>query len=228
MSGVLSRFSFKCEKCKKYAQPSAIRANLGECKCKSANWALEIEIEHSDGGGTEIGVLAVATALTLGFSAGTGRQIETERIFLSNVTADEANSVCEKMFGMADRVIHLLVERQKQDEEKNRRRLNDQGAAPCRHCGVLVIPKTEKPWTLDGTCSKVCCARANGVATYPDIEPTLLAKARATSGRTENRSGKGAKISVQCGCGETFSVPHMYAETMRPCTKCGVKVFVKW
>lgn len=232
MSGLPSRYTFKCEKCKKIAPPRAIRAQLGACTCKGESWGVEVEFEDGgpDGSNAAVNALGIASALTIGvgFTGGTGDRSIGERVFLNGITANEANAVCHSSFGIPDRLLQLVLARQQQDLEKNRRRMKSRGAKECRGCGVLVVPVNEKPWTLDGTCSKMCCVRANGVATYSDIEPKLLAMAQQDNDPLQTRSLKNGKIPVKCGCGETMLVPRMYAGTMRPCPKCGARVHVEW
>lgn len=232
MNGLPTRYVFTCEKCKKVAPPRTIRAAQGSCACKGQTWSIEVEFEGgaSDNMRLAANALGIAGAVTLGigFSAGRGDAAGDERVFLQNVSDLEMNIICQESSQVPVRLVHLILAKQQEDLQRNRRRMQSRGARECRVCGVLVVPVKEKPWTMDGTCSKACCVRANGVSSYADIEPKLLQLIEADNDPLQTKSLKNGKIPIKCGCGETMLVPRMYAGTMRPCPHCGAKVHVDW
>jgi DNA-directed RNA polymerase subunit RPC12/RpoP len=105
-------------------------------------------------------------------------------------------------------------------------RMHQRGAVTCRVCGAKVIAVKEKPWTMDGTCSKACCVTANGATSYSDVEPQLMSLISQDHDPLDLRTQNKAKVEVHCRCGKTFVVRQMYAGTMRTCGHCGTRVQV--
>ncbi len=97
----------------------------------------------------------------------------------------------------------------------------------CEKCGMLFVRNDSKPWTMVGTCSKVCCAAKFGVSDYALVEDEVAEQSRRISPEMKKRQRSNLVIHVECpACQHHFDLPKMYGGVYRKCPACQEKVLV--
>ncbi len=176
---------FFCERCQLAADAAQVRANLGKCnRCLGESWTLQAcftdiwrETTAEDACAT-----ALFAPLTLPLSPLVGdllvipfstKMKSTTGRSAGGVSAETALNLTTDPSLVEPRVLTYLRLREQQD-------FLDNGARFCQACGGLYIPSREKPWTMEGCCSKACastCPPASAVNESASPQSSRLFKA---------------------------------------------------
>lgn len=117
------------------------------------------------------------------------------------------------------RVVASLNERPRQRTQRitelasilERQELAEHGAKTCPTCSVKFVPHQDKPWTLNGYCTRVC---------DPDQAESYQHGAGGTL--TSQR----ALITAVCPAGHTFEIATSFRGLTRSCPQCGAKTVI--
>lgn len=143
-------------------------------------------------------------------------------------------------------------ERREQDRMR-RERLEANGWATCKQCGVLFPPASDRLWATDGYCSRICflesgqkdasratCKHWNAKFVAASQKPWtargycskfcyLKAEHEASASpraRKEKASPTVDTLAVQCPAGHSFNVQRAFSGTLRRCPYCGSKTAI--
>lgn len=201
-----SKITFSCESCRHAASVRQVRRWMGQCyRCQGKSWTLEVQYRETEVNTSAAGLLSF-------FVFGLGRRTTAthlSRASARGVTDEDARRLVETRSQVARRVTEFIRDRE-QDA------LRKQGARNCPQCDAVFMPGWDKPWTLQGYCSKSCAAQ--GGASSPTSASPLA--------RDAGRSKSGRILRVICPRGHEFDVPATFSGCQRPCPGCGEKTTV--
>ena len=125
-------------------------------------------------------------------------------VTVGGVSAEKVRVLASELTDVREQVVEFIRAHERQV-------LLDRGAKTCTTCGGLFVPRPNKPWTIQGYCSKQC-QREAGDETTPEVEPE---DSHAAKGRSN--------IAVKCPNGHRFEVMGNFSGCVRRCPKCGEK-----
>ena len=235
MSEKPDKIVIRCENCKRECTLPAIHQHQGLCpSCQNDLWHIQsIYLARQDDGDATAVTLK---ALGLGLFSSDGSSIQSpipgekrpiNGFDIHDVSAETLMEICSPEVNPKVKLL-AFVRRMENEHFQQHRRAMERNGQHCEQCGVLFVVSNLKPWTLVGTCSKVCCAAKFDAVDYALIEQQVLESCedRLTESR-KNRFGNRA-ITAECSaCGHRFELPKIYAGVHRKCPECGQKVMVK-
>lgn len=225
----------RCESCKRECGLSAIHEHRGQCPaCQHGAWHIQTTYlaRQEDGDATAV----TLKALGLGLFSSDGSRLQSpipgEKRPINGFDMHDvpAETIMEIASPEVSPKVKLLafVKRMEHEQFQQHRRAMERNGQECKQCGVLFVVSNLKPWTLVGTCSKVCCAAQFGSADYALIEQQVLENCQEKlEASRASRFGNRA-IAAECSaCGHRFELPKIYAGVNRKCPECGQKVMIK-
>jgi DNA-directed RNA polymerase subunit RPC12/RpoP len=226
--------SIRCESCKRESSLAEIHRTRAVCsQCQNDTWHLQaVYLGRQDtpgGAGLALNAIGLGgfVATDLGFSLpGLTEKQAVNGYDIHDVPAAELVEASEPSAKTSVKLIALVMRKYNQQLQLHRQQMEDRGRE-CQQCGVLYVVNDKKPWTVLGTCSKVCCASQFGVSDYSLVEDDVLRQAAQLQSGERTRQRDGQVIRVACtGCGHQFDQPKMYSGIFRKCPGCGNKVKV--
>ncbi len=203
-----SKIGFICESCERSASVRQVRRWLAECRRRRGkSWT--VYVDYTD---TEVDVSVTATiALTIVGVAWPRIRKLTNRTTVGGVDAETVRALTDERSSVEGRVVYYIRHREQEA-------LRERGARPCRMCDALFMPVDEKPWTLEGHCSKLCAHRDDHRDSSLQQETPTFHEASTALGRRT--------VEVICPSGHPFEVPAAFSGCLRRCPACGAKTLV--
>jgi DNA-directed RNA polymerase subunit RPC12/RpoP len=224
----------RCERCKRETSLSQIYKNKAVCSsCGNATWHIQAIYlaRQDDGDGTSLALKALGLGLltSSGVSISSPLPGEKRPVNGFDIRDVPAEALVEIASPEVNPQIKLqaFVQLKRNEQFQRHREAMEQKGRQCEQCGVLYVISAEKPWTLLGTCSKVCCAAQLGVVDYALVEDQVLEQAKQHLPELSGRKREQQIVSVRCpACENQFELPRIYAGVHRKCPRCGEKVMV--
>jgi len=224
----------RCEQCKRESSLAAIHKHRGICPaCKHAAWHIEsIYMARQDDGDA-----ANLTLKALGFSLLTsdgvsitspipGTKRPVNGFDMHDVTAEVMAEIADPAVNPQVKLMAFVKLKESELFQQHRRAMERNGRE-CVQCGMLFVVSDQKPWTLLGACSKVCCAAKLGSVDYALVEQQVLEKCQDRLPEFQKIRRDHRAISACCSaCGHRFELPRIYAGVHRKCPECGHKVLI--
>ncbi len=224
----------RCETCKKVCSLNTIHKHRGICPaCQNSTWHLQAIYlsRQNDGDATSLTLKALGFGLMDNDGVSIGSPIPSEKRPVNGFDVHDVPA--EVMVDIADPEVSPQVKltayvRLQQNEQFQRhRRSMEKHGLECEQCGVLFVVSDQKPWTLLGTCSKVCCANKLGAVDYALVEEQVQEDCRDRLPEYRKIRLDQRAITVTCSaCGHQFELPRIYAGVNRKCPGCSQKVLV--
>jgi DNA-directed RNA polymerase subunit RPC12/RpoP len=226
------KVEIRCEQCKQEASITALHRGKGVCSnCKNNTWHVQATYmaRQDTADGTSLALNAMGLSILNGTGVAIGGPVPKKPVNGFDVHDVPGNTLAE----IADPTVNPQIKldafiRLKRNEqfELHRKRMAELGQE-CIQCGMLFVRNDTKPWTLVGTCSKVCCSAKFGVSDYAMIEDKVLEQAKDLLPEVKQQQRNSQMIHVVClDCKHEFDLPKMYGGIVRKCPKCGAKVRV--
>ena len=234
VSSVPDKIIIRCEKCKRESNLSKIGKAQGLCpSCQHDRWHIQAIYEGASGNditpsGVAMNVVGIGLALATGggFTSEISGAKQTVNGFdIHEVAAETLRSICEPDANPNIK-LRAFVTRKRNDAYQEHRSKMEEKGANCEQCDVLFVVSPQKPWTMAGCCSKVCCATKFHSTDYALIEDKVLAATRDSVAHFEENSRDNSRIEVECSCGYRFTLPTMYRGIYRKCPSCQRKILI--
>lgn len=235
MSEKPDKIVIRCENCKRESSLTSLDRHRGICSsCQNATWHIQtVYLARQDDGDA-----ASLTLKALGFGIFTseGERIQSpipgekrpiNGFDIHDVSAETMMEIASTEVNPQIKLMAFVKLNESQQFQQHREEMKRNGQ-DCEQCGVLFVVNEQKPWTLVGTCSKVCCATKFGSVDYTLIEQQVMERCESQSpGLRKSRKDQRA-VSVVCtACNHQFEMPRIYIGVHRKCPACGSKVLIK-
>lgn len=235
MADLPDQILIRCEQCKNEATLTALHKHQGHCPhCGNSTWHVQATYlarqDNSDGTTLTLNALGLNLLSSSGFNLGSpvpGEKRPVNGIDIHDVPANEIMDIASPEVNPQVK-LQAFVKRKQNEQFSQHRKAMQQHGSQCEQCGMLFVLNDQKPWTLVGTCSRVCCAGKYGAVDYALIQDQVLESVgqRMVDIRQIQRDNQ--VIQVCCpACGHRFDLPRMYEGVHRKCPACGQKVLVQ-
>lgn len=224
----------RCERCKSEQSLSAIHRSDGACSnCGHDSWEIQATYlarqETADGTTLALNAIGLNIFSSTGLTLGGPLPVEKKPVNgfdIHEVSAQTMREIADPQVDPAVKLDAFIRLKRNELYQKHRERMEQHGQQ-CDQCGILFVLNDKKPWTLVGTCSKVCCANKFGAADYALIEHDVIQQASQVAPEVLQRQRDNMLIHVQCpDCGHQFNLATMYSGVYRKCPACHAKVLV--
>lgn len=234
MSEKPDKIVIRCEKCKRLCSLPNLYKHRGICpSCQHDAWHVQsiYMARQDDGDATTLTLKALGLSLLTSDGVSITSPIPGEKRAVNGLDIHDVPA--EVMLDIADPSVNpqvklmAFVKRKENEGFQQHRRAMERNGKECEQCGMLFVVSDQKPWTLLGTCSKVCCATKLSAVDYALVEQQVLERCQdqIPAMRKNRRDHRG--ISASCtACGHRFELPRIYAGVQRKCPACGQKVMV--
>lgn len=223
-----------CESCKQETSLSSIHRHQGSCAgCKNSTWHIQATYmarqETADGTTLALNAIGLSILSSTGVTIGGPLPVEKKPINgfdIHEVSGDILRDIADPTVNPTIKLNAFIELKRNEQFQLHRQKMEEHGQE-CIQCGMLYVLNDEKPWTLVGTCSKVCCASRYGVSDYAMVEDQVIAKSQTILPEVRQRQRDSQHIHVQCAdCKHHFNLAKMYGGVYRKCPACGAKVLV--
>ncbi|MBX3422866.1 MAG: hypothetical protein KF752_15035 [Pirellulaceae bacterium] len=234
MSEKPDRIAVACEGCKREASLAAIHRAQGACpNCGHAAWHVQAAFlarsDNSDATSLTLNALGLSLLTNSGIhfaSPVPGEKRPVNGIDIHDVPADEMLRIASPEVDPQIKLLAFVQFKRNQQFSRHRQAMQLHGNH-CDQCGVLFVVNDQKPWTVIGCCSKVCCAAKLGAVDYALIEDQVLEQAQQHLPQLKQLHRQSQVIQVICpSCNHNFELPRIYVGLQRKCPVCAHKVRV--
>ncbi|MFO0939650.1 MAG: hypothetical protein U0930_02665 [Pirellulales bacterium] len=223
-----------CQKCGQQTSLSSIHRTRGTCSaCQNNTWHVQATYlaRQDTADGTTLALNAMGLSILNSSGVMIGGPLPAEKKPVNGIDIHDvpAETMCDIADPAVDPSIKLnaFVQLKQNERFQQHRKKMEQHGQECIQCGILYVLNDKKPWTLVGTCSKVCCASQHGVSDYAMIEDEVVAKAQSLAPEVRQRQRDNQLIHVQCpACLHEFDLAKIYSGVVRKCPSCQAKVQV--
>ena len=228
------RVMISCERCKLESSLAAIHRSQGLCPhCQNATWHIRATYlarqDTADGTTLALNAMGLSLLTSAGVSLGGPLPVEKKPVNgvdLHDIPAATLSDIADPAVSPTIKLA-AFIELKKNEQFKQHRQQMEERGQECVQCGMLYVLNDQKPWTLIGTCSKVCCAAKLGTSDYAMVESRVLELAQQAMPQYRERQREQLSIAVKCpGCQHDFHLAKMYGGVYRKCPACGAKVLV--
>lgn len=235
MADYPDKILIRCEQCKKEATLTTLHRHNGQCPhCGNSTWHVQATYlarqDNSDGTTLTLNALGLNLLSSSGFSLGSpvpGEKRPVNGIDIHDVPAHEIAEIASPEVNPQVKLQAFVVRTQNEQFSQHRKAMQQHGSQ-CDQCGILFVLNDQKPWTLVGTCSRVCCAAKYGAVDYALIQDQVLESAKQKTVDVRQIHRDNQVIPVCCpSCGHRFDLPRMYEGVHRKCPACSQKVLVE-
>jgi DNA-directed RNA polymerase subunit RPC12/RpoP len=224
----------RCEGCKKEASLGQLHKNLAVCTaCGGDRWHLQAihmaRQDNSDGTSLALNALGLGLLTSSGINISSPLPGEKRPVNGFDIHDVPAKSLLELVSPEVSPLVKLqaFVQFKQNEQFQRHREAMEQKGSECKQCGMLYVMSDQKPWTLLGACSKVCCATQMGAVDYALVEDQVEELAEQRLSELGRRKRDNQIITTNCpSCGHQVELPKMYAGVHRKCAKCGEKILV--
>lgn len=224
----------RCERCKKEATPPQIHKNGAICGfCGNDSWHIQAiylaRQEDNDGTTLALNALGLGLLTSSGISISSplpGEKRPVNGFDIHDVPVDTVMDLVSPEVKPQIKLQAFVQFKQNEQFQRHREAMESRGSE-CKQCGLLYVISDQKPWTLLGTCSKVCCAAQMEAVDYALVEDKVEEAARQLLPELGKRRRENQIVAATCqACGHRIELPKMYAGVHRKCPKCGEKFLV--
>lgn len=224
----------RCERCKQEVSLAAIHRCQGVCtNCQNDTWHIQATYmaRHDTADGTSLALSAMGLSILTSSGVAIGGPLPVEKrpingFDIHDVPGSAMKEIADPAVSPQLKLGAFIQLKRNQQFQLHRQKMEQDGQE-CQQCGMLFVLNHLKPWTLVGTCSKVCCSARFGVSDYAMIEDQVLEQAQALLPQVKQRQRTSQMIHVVCqACNHAFDLPKMYGGIIRKCPTCGAKVRV--
>ncbi len=228
------RILIRCESCKRESTLSAIHRNQGACPdCQNPTWHIQVVYlaRLPDGDATSLTLKALGIGLVNSSGESIGSPLPGEKrpvngFDIHDVPASVMADLASPDVDPDIKLTAFVLWKNNEQFQQHRKAMEERGGE-CDQCGMLYVTNEQKPWTLLGTCSKVCCANKLGAVDYALVEEDVLDRTQGQISELRKHRRDHQAIVVTCGeCGHRFELPKIYAGVQRKCPECDNKVKV--
>lgn len=218
-NGVADGVRFHCATCGREYSPRQIRNGNAICvQCHGNNWNMVTDYREVE---ANQGFMSIVTEVIFGPILGHMLNRETKMIQIDTpeISADEVLAICNAgRFEYRKWAYKYMELRRRLDGERDRQALRERGGKNCTTCNMFFMPASDKPWTLEGYCSKRCSPH--------DIVPVEVQATVEPPPTTAPKVPTGRMVRLVCSCGHQFQVSAMYMGILRPCPSCNKRIMV--
>lgn len=228
------KVEIRCERCKQEASLSSIHRSRGVCThCQNETWHVQAtymgRLDTADGTTLALNAIGLSILSSSGVTIGGPLPAEKKPVNgfdIHDVPAQVLKEISDPQVSPTIKLAAFVQLKRNEQFQQHRQQMEQHGQE-CVQCGVLYVLNDQKPWTLLGTCSKVCCATRLGVTDYAMIEDEVNTKAQQFIPEVRQRQRDNQLIHVQCpNCKFQFNLAKMYGGVYRKCPECSGKVLV--
>ena len=222
-----------CEGCKRETKLRAIQRQQGICpSCQHDTWHLQAVFlarqDNSDATALALNSLGLGLLASSGINLSSpipGEKRPVNGFDIHDVTAAQLVYIASPEVDPQIKLQAFVEFKRNEQFQQHRRAMAEQGSE-CRQCGMLFVVSDQKPWTLVGTCSKVCCAAHLGAVDYALVEGVCW-RSHGRARRLKQQRRDSQIMQAACAaCGHAFEVSRIYAGLQRKCPACGQKVLI--
>jgi hypothetical protein len=223
-----------CERCKQEASIAVIHRGQGVClNCQNDTWHIQATYmarqDTADGTSLALSAMGLSILTSSGVSIGGPLPVEKRPVNgfdIHDVPGSIMTEIADPTINPQVKLDAFIQLKRNEQFQLHRERMEKHGQE-CLQCGVLFVLNDKKPWTLVGTCSKVCCSARFGVSDYAMIEDQVVEQAQELLPQVKQQQRSSQMIHVVCdACHHAFDLPKMYSGIYRKCPTCGAKVRV--
>lgn len=228
------KIALLCQKCGQQASLGSIHRTRAICSgCKNDTWHVQATYlarqDTADGTTLALNAMGLSILNSSGVMIGGPLPVEKKPINGVDILDVPADTMREIADPAVDPTVKLnaFVQRTRNEQFQQHRKKMEEHGQECSQCGILYVLNDKKPWTLVGTCSKVCCAAQHSVSDYAMIEHEINQKAQSLAPEVRQRQRDNQLIHVECpNCHHQFDLARIYGGVIRKCPACQGKVQV--